>query len=234
MTNSITIDDLQFELRRSARRSTVGVTVDRDGSLILSAPADCPIEQIEQIAREKQLWVYKKLMQRELLALHGRTREFITGEGFWYLGRSYRLQLVDPSELGVPTLRLYRGRFVLRRDEVSSGRDNFIHWYIDHGRPKLERHIDLFAPRIGVQPTTLIVRDLKHRWGSCTPSGRLNFHWRVTLLPPRIAEYLVAHELVHLHEPNHGPAFWQRLERAMPDYADRKRWLAVNGAHYDI
>ncbi|WP_207894895.1 M48 family metallopeptidase [Marinobacterium mangrovicola] len=57
----------------------------------------------------------------------------------------------------------------------------------------------------------------------------LYFHWKTILLPVRIAEYVVVHELVHLHEPNHSADFWLRLERAMPDYAERKQWLATHG-----
>jgi predicted metal-dependent hydrolase len=64
------------------------------------------------------------------------------------------------------------------------------------------------------------VQDLGYRWGSCGKGGRLYFHWRTILLPPRIVDYVVVHELVHLLEPHHTPEFWQRVERAMPDYAE--------------
>lgn len=55
------------------------------------------------------------------------------------------------------------------------------------------------------------------------------FHWKAILLPPRIAEYVVVHEMAHLHEPHHTPAFWMRVERAMPDFERRKIWLAEHG-----
>lgn len=80
-------------------------------------------------------------------------------------------------------------------------------------------------------PAELRVRDLGFRWGSCG-DGTLNFHWATILLPPRIVEYVVVHELVHLVEKNHTPEFWQRVERAMPDFEDRKRWLAAQGAEF--
>ena len=57
----------------------------------------------------------------------------------------------------------------------------------------------------------------------------LNFHWRTLCLPPRTVEYVVIHELVHLVEPYHGKDFWRRVERIIPDFADRKRWVAENG-----
>ena len=73
------------------------------------------------------------------------------------------------------------------------------------------------------------VQDLGYRWGSCGKGDWLYFHWKAILLPARIAEYVVVHEIAHLHEPHHTPAFWLRVERAMPDYAQRKAWLAEHG-----
>ncbi|WP_416138794.1 M48 family metallopeptidase [Halomonas sp. HK25] len=59
--------------------------------------------------------------------------------------------------------------------------------------------------------------------------GSTYFHWKIILLPRHIAEYVVVHELAHLHEPHHTPAFWRRLERAMSEYEQRKSWLARHG-----
>jgi hypothetical protein len=66
-------------------------------------------------------------------------------------------------------------------------------------------------------------------WLSMQPKGNLNFHWRTLCLPPRIVEYVVVHELVHIVEPHHGSGFWRRVERVIPDFAERKRWLAESG-----
>ena len=86
-----------------------------------------------------------------------------------------------------------------------------------------------FASFLKVQPAGLKVQDLGYRWGSCGKGEMRYFHWKTILLPARIAEYVVVHELVHLHEPNHSAEFWRRLERAMPDYEECKQWLAEHG-----
>lgn len=117
-----------------------------------------------------------------------------------------------------------------RRDEVARAEGHFIRWYSEQGKRWVERRVERFAVRIGVRPASVTVRELGYRWGSCTPNGGLNFHWRSVLLPPRIVEYIIAHELVHLIVPDHSAEFWVRLERAMPDYAARKEWLAEEGA----
>jgi predicted metal-dependent hydrolase len=76
------------------------------------------------------------------------------------------------------------------------------------------------------------VRDLGFRWGSCGKSGTVNFHWATILLPVSLVDYVVVHELAHLMEPNHTPAFWRRVSRALPEYEQRKTWLAEHGGRH--
>jgi len=233
MSETLVVDDLVFELRRSRRRRTVGITVDRGGELILSAPEGCPETKMRQFVNKKRFWIYTKLAEKEMLLRPGRKREFVDGEGFLYLGRSYRLKLVGIDDKQAP-LRLHQGWFLLDRNQQGHGREHFIRWYIAHAEPWLGRRVERFRDRVGVRPGEVRVRDLRSRWGSCNRQGDLNFHWRSILLPPRVVEYLVVHELVHLHEPHHTPEFWRRLERAMPDFPARKRWLAENGVKADV
>lgn len=227
MSETLTIADLIFELRRSRRRRTVGITVDRGGELIVQAPEGVSVAQIERVVRSRLAWVYGKLALKESLSPTRRAWEIVSGETIHYLGRGYRLKLVPAQD--VP-LKLYQGRFLLRRDQQAQGEVHIVRWLTVHGQPWIERRVALLAERIGVAPAGVRVRDLGHRWGSCSRNGVVNFHWRVAQLPPRVVEYIVAHELVHLVEPHHTPAFWERLRRAMPDYPTRKAWLATHGA----
>lgn len=231
VSNQFTLDDLIFEIRWSTRRQTVGVTVDRDGQLILHVPVDCPPDTMEAIARDKQEWVYRTLARKDLLQHPPRQHAFIPGEGFFYLGRSHRLRIVEDA---ATPLRLHQGWFELRADMRDRGREQFVRWYRLHALPWIERRINLFTPRIEQSPASTSVLSLGNRWGSCSPLGRLSFHWRTILLPPRIAEYVIAHELVHLHQHRHNAEFWERLERVMPDWRQRADWLARRGAAYDL
>jgi predicted metal-dependent hydrolase len=220
---SLTVGDLQFELRRSAHRNSVQITVDRGGELILSAPDECSRATMTDFVREKRFWIYTKLAEKEALRPRPSAKKYVSGEGFPYLGRSYRLLLVKQQD--VP-LKLEHGRFKLRRADASDGRAHLIRWYRDHAHPWLAARVARFEKRIGVKPAGVTVQDLGYRWGSCGKGGKLYFHWRAIMLPPRVVEYVVVHELVHLREAHHTPEFWTRLERAMPDFAVRKQWLA--------
>ena len=229
MRTSLQIGDLTFEVTQSRRRRTVGITVDRGGELKLAVPHDTPDERVVAIVREKRSWIYGKLAEKAAQSRVRPPKEFVSGEGFHYLGRSHRLLLVDRQEA---PLLLKNGRFSMKRDLAGSGRELFIHWYIERGREWIARRVRRYADRMGASPTAVEVRDLGFRWGSCGKRGNLNFHWATVLLPPRIVDYVIVHELAHLREPNHTPDFWLRMERALPDYVDRKTWLAEHGAEY--
>jgi len=228
---SLVLGDLRFEVRRSDRRRTLGLTVERDGSLVLSAPPQVADERLERFAKQKRFWVYQKLAAKEALPPALPLRKFVTGEGFPYLGRSYRLQLV--ADRGVP-VKLEAGRFKMRRDATTDGRAVMIRWYTDHARPWLTARVERYAKRARVDPSAVTVQELGFRWGSCGKGGRLNFHWQSILLPPRIVEYIVVHELVHLREPHHTPDFWRAVERVMPDWEPRRRWLAERGTEFIV
>jgi predicted metal-dependent hydrolase len=230
---TVTFKELTLEVRRSTKRRTVGITVERDGQLIITAPPDIPLETLEQIVESRSLWIYRHLLQKDSLNAPIVGKEYVTGEGFYYLGRSYRLKMFD-GESEKPPLRLYRGRFYLDRWAQSKGREYFIEWYRTHLTPYLEDKIRLFANRIEDEPRSVQVRELSNRWGSCSQKRDLYFHWRVAMLPHTMIEYVVIHEMVHLIEHQHNDAFWRRVERILPDYRQRKRWLAENGCHYNL
>jgi predicted metal-dependent hydrolase len=230
---TFTFDDLAFEVRESSQRRTLEIIVDHDGSLVLATPPSVPAETLEQFVDDNLVWIYTRLAEKEAQARPRSPREFVSGEGFPYLGRSYRLKVVD-SVNHRPSLRLYRGRFELRRDAIPQGREHFIRWYTLHLRPVLDRQVAALVDRVGARPRQVHIQDLGYRWGSSNRRGHLYFHWRVAMLPRRMIEYLVAHELVHLIERNHGDAFWERLERIIPDYTDRQRWLKEQGGMYDL
>lgn len=227
MSGSLTVDDLKFEIRRSPRRKTVQITVDRGGELVLSAPEVCSVGKMEDFVREKRFWIYTKLAEKEALRSEAPVKQYVSGEGFPYLGRSYRLLLVKAQDVPV---KLERGRFKIRSGEAEQGRDHMVSWYTAHARRWIAKRVERFQKRVGVEPAGLVVQDLGYRWGSCGKGDKLYFHWRSILLPPRVVEYIIVHELVHLHEAHHTPEFWTRLERAMPDFAVRKQWLAEHAS----
>lgn len=228
----IAINDLSIEIRRSPRRKTVELTVDRDGCILLYVPASADAMTLETLVKERLLWIYQKLGRKDEELHLMPKKEFVSGEGFYYLGRKYRLKVMDDPAYPMVTFR--NGRFLMSRAAALRGRERFLQWYTNRALEWISRRIGMHQARVGVVPQDLDVQDLGFRWGSCTQQGKLFFHWRIILLPPERIDYLILHELVHVREHNHSPAFYDHLRRVAPDYEAHDEWLRRNGDFFNL
>lgn len=228
-------EDIAYELVRSPRR-TADIVIEPDGRVIVRAPEDTTVERIEDIIESKRLWIYKNLAEWRDLNATRVIREYRNGEGFLYLGRSYRLLLVAGQE---EPLLLKAGRFCLRRDlvdlgEIPAAKAAFRDYFIARGTERISQRVAHFAPKVGVETGKIGVRELGSRWASCSPNGTLAFHWKCMMAPPKVIDYIVVHELCHKHHLDHSDAFWNEVDKVMPDYYERKDWLRKNGAAMDL
>lgn len=236
MTELIRVADLEIELRRSDRRKTVDLTVDRGGELVIAVPAAFTDARVDEIIRSRLEWIYQTLGNKQRV-LHPKVdKEYVTGEGFYYLGKKYRLKVLRAGDgaASAPLLQLKNGRFLIGEPAAREGKRHFVHWYSQQASRRFAREVQALAPRVGVTPGPVRVMDLKNRWASCSKTGGLNFHWRVILLPIDRVRYLVTHELVHLIEHSHSPRFYEILGRVAPDYEAAELWLKELGDRYDL
>jgi predicted metal-dependent hydrolase len=98
-------------------------------------------------------------------------------------------------------------------------------YLVAQARSELASRARRLAARIGHNVARVSVRDTKSRWGSCSGRGNLSFSWRLILVPEPVIDYVVAHEVAHLAEMNHGPRFWRLVESLSPDSAAPRAWL---------
>ena len=103
----------------------------------------------------------------------------------------------------------------------------------EQGRREARERISLIAQSeavaLGVSYARISLRDQRSRWGSCSTTGTLSFNWRLVLAPHDVLDYVVVHEICHLLEMNHGPAFWALVARRRPGYLEAKEWLDEHG-----
>lgn len=98
-------------------------------------------------------------------------------------------------------------------------------WYRNEAKKYFAAKITVYEGKIGVRSNRLFVKDQKSRWGSCSSKGNINLNWRLLFAPEQIAEYVIVHELCHLKQMNHSTAFWEEVEKILPDYRERRQWL---------
>jgi predicted metal-dependent hydrolase len=229
MSETLEVGGLTFEVRRSWRRQTLGLTVDRGGELRLHAPENTPEQELARWTRSKLLWVHRTLARKEALAPKVRAPEFVSGENFSYLGQNYRLKLVRDS---ATPLHFDGNHFWLAEDARGKAEAHFRRWYIRTGRGWLSERTAALAHKTGTVASRIEVRDLGFRWGSCGKNGVLFFNWRLLQLPVRLIDYIIVHELVHLQEPHHSPEFWQAIDRALPTWRQLKDALRSAGGRF--
>ncbi|EIC22379.1 M48 family metallopeptidase [Thiorhodovibrio frisius] len=228
MSETLELDGLTFEVRRSARRRTLGLTVDRGGQLVMHAPETIAREALTQWAGQRLLWVHRTLARKQQSRPQQVEPEYVAGETFRYLGKPYPLVLLAEQDRPL----VFDGhRFLLHRPRRAMAEQAFRRWYIDAGKTWVPERIERLVPRVGRAPSKVVVRDLGFRWGSCGRTGTINLNWRALQLPAQLIDYLLIHELCHLIEAKHNQAFWQAVERALPDWQARQQALDAQAAH---
>ncbi|MEW6038863.1 MAG: SprT family zinc-dependent metalloprotease [Pseudomonadota bacterium] len=230
------VRDIEYQLLRSGERRTADVVIERDGRVSVRIPAHLSEEQADAVVERKRFWIYRNLAEWRDLNATRVVREWVNGEGFLYLGASYRLLLVQEQDEPV---KLKDGRFCLQRKLVEAGgeeaaRRAFEGFYTEKGMERIRKRVAYFAPKVGVSPPSIEVKEIGYRWAACAPDGRLSFHWKCIMAPPKVIDYIVVHELCHLRHRDHTDAFWNEVDKVMPDYYERKAWLRSNGAALDL
>lgn len=103
-------------------------------------------------------------------------------------------------------------------------------WLREQALADLQGRTGFHAARLGVTVRMVRLRDQRSRWGSCSSTGTITYNWRLILAPPFVLDYVAAHEVAHLVEMNHSPAFWAAVERTLPEYQKGRAWLKAHGA----
>lgn len=230
------VHDIRYELLPGSNRKTTDIVIERDGVVTVRPPLGMSLAEVDDTVFSKRMWIYRNLAEWRDLNATRVTREWVNGESFPYLGSYYRLQL--EREQNEP-LKLKDGRFHLLRSIVEKGgsgaaRDAFKTFYQEKGLPRLQKRVSYFAAKVGVPAGSVQVKDLGYRWASCLKNGDLHFHWKCLMAPLTIIDYIVVHELCHLHYRDHSDAFWNEVDKVLPDYRDRKEWLRLHGAQLDF
>lgn len=220
---------IDYRVERGGRRATVAVVVDPSEGVILRVPRTLERERVAAVVRRKGAWIVRKLRAMEDLLPAAAPREFVNGETYCYLGRQYRLQLeVEPARQRA-AVALVRGRLVVRlpnalanHARASAVRHALVAWYRRRATVHMPARVSHWAAKLGIEAPPLLIREPPKRWGSCDARGNVRLNWRVMQVSPRLVDYVIAHELVHLEHRLHSADFWARLGAVMHD-ADARR-----------
>ena len=211
---------------KKSKRKTVSIFVERDGSVSALVPSNLSDDEIATILKAKEYQIHRNLAQWLQLNERHVTREYVNGQSFLYLGRNYRLKLVD-DKLG--ELKFSKGYFLLSKGELSNAEQYFIDFYRNKLKEKIKPLIKRYKEQLGVSPNDVKVMELKNRWASCSAKGNINFHWKCAMAPMDVLQYIIVHELAHLIHLNHTIEFWNEVDKVLPKHEEQMYWLKLNG-----
>lgn len=220
--------ELRYAVKRSGRRKKLTITVERDRSVVVHAPAAMPDEAIRRAVAAKRRWIHEKTRhgRKYRAPPHPPGKELVNGESALYLGRSYRIERVKGDAGG--EIR-FDQRFFIPAALPDRGRSAMRDWYVVRARERILPRVERHAHSLGVRCGRARIVDSRYRWGSCTVRGNVSFNWRLIKAPMFVIDYVVVHELAHLIESNHTERFWGIVRTHAPGMEGARAWLREHG-----
>lgn len=244
---------LRYLFRQRKRRS-IGFTIDRRG-LLVSAPRSVTMAAVDEALREKARWIKAKLaewseFEARLIQLQTEWRD---GGNVRYLGTDVRLSVQGPRR--APVLQRAGAHDDLQASAPAGSRSDahtaawqlllspamsdsperiqrvVERWLKRQAHDILAERLAMLAERLGQGPSRWELSSARTLWGSCTHDGVIRLNWRLVHLREPLIDYVVAHELAHLRELNHGPAFWKTVGDILPQWQAARRELSRMPEH---
>lgn len=231
---------IAYQIEKSNRK-TISIRVNHDG-VIVRAPRGLSNQKIRELIQTKARWILQKYQEVSESAPVNPKRDYQDGTTFWYRGKALSLKLVQGSEY---QLKENEGQVLIEGDQIVVALSDFSHgailnlleqWFRYEARIRIMERVQYYTARYGFgKPVSRIfIKDQKSRWGSCSSKCNLNFNYRLIMAPDEVLDYVVVHELCHLLHMNHSSAFWDAVERILPDYQRSREWLRKNGSKLSI
>ncbi len=185
-----------------------------------------PDYRLQNFLDSRQDWILEKLKLLETTAVLRKTYTFVSGSSLPFLGGSLVLQIISGRG---PSYLLGEKLVVPVRDlnNLKQIKKSISQWYAEQALAVFQQRVDFFAEKLAVRVKSISVRDYKSRWGACKRTGEITFCWRLLLGSKDILDYVVVHELCHLIEFNHSPAFYKKVASVLPNYKGASHALKV-------
>ena len=218
---------LDYRLLRSRRR-TIGFIIDDEG-LRVTAPRWITVTEIESAITAKQAWILRKLNEQRDRSVRRLQppMEWRDGAKLPYLGSDITLRIADRGNLGVrfdQTLAELHVSLPASATEQQL-KDRVQSWLQSEAKRVFAQRLAIYAEKLDVEFRSFALSSASTQWGSCTADGRIRLNWRLMHFALPNIDYVVAHELSHLREMNHGPQFWSTVQSVLPEFESARKAL---------
>lgn len=227
--------DIKYSLKRSRKRKkTISLQLGHNAEITIYAPYFTPVTEINRFVEEKQDWINKALRRQAKLLVAHQEKTYVTGENFYYLGQPYPLEAYfEPLEnAGVI---FWNNRFFLNCPaNTEEQKHYFVLWYKKKAQQYFRERVDFYSSMLKLTSGGVRITSAGSRWGSCSEDNHLSFSFRLMMAPPKVTDYVVVHELMHIREKNHSSKFWDLVVEVTPDYKAHRRWLREHQHYFNL
>lgn len=203
-------------------RHSITIHITREGEVVVKAPRLLPMFAINQFIRSKEDWIAQKLKKFEVHPI--KKKQYVEGEEFWYLGKTYKLHLSSSTEIKITDDQLIFPKALLFRAQKELEA-----WYKKQAKEIISKRLTHHAEKMNALYSSVKFSDTKSKWGTCGVDNDLQFNWRLVMVPLMVLDYVVIHELAHTEEKNHSASFWRIVSRETPAYKQHRKWLNQHG-----
>ncbi len=212
------------ELIVRTNRRSLSLNINASGELIVKAPKRMDIEDILNFIKQKEEWITSK--QKMIKASLLKNEKILNGDIYLFCGKEYKCIYVDKQK----EVEVDGENFTIpRKDSVEKEIYLIKKWYLSSTKQILQLRVNYFANLMQINYDGLGIDNSKIKWGSCSKSGIIKFNLRLSMLPHKIIDYIIIHELSHLLEFNHSKNFYQIIGSVMPDWQIQRNKLKEYG-----
>lgn len=211
------------------KRKSIGLKINNEG-LTVSAPINEPFHTIESLLKKQTAWILSNL--RKWKQKKSTQPIWSLDSCYPLLGHPWCLAIQDSGALiMIPENTQTQNKNILQAKSLTPQHiEHYVmNWYFNQALPYFNERIAYYRPKLNVSQPKLKLSRAKTRWGSCNSQGVIHLNWRLIQLPPELVDYVIAHELAHLIEMNHSPAFWKQVEQIYPAFHTARKKLKEYG-----
>ena len=201
------------------KRKTLSLVIDREGNLIIKAPKNMPLSEITGFIQSKEKWISSH--QSQIKNRLNANQDVINMEKVLILGNKFEVGYVD----SIREIKQEGNKLFIPTKYYAKKQQYMAKWLKNRAIPIIENRVLYFSTNYKIKFSSISLINAKTRWGTCSSMKEISFNWRIIMLSPRLIDYIIVHELMHILEANHSEKFWKLVEAVMPDYKKRKEEL---------
>ncbi|HEO8419640.1 TPA: M48 family metallopeptidase [Yersinia enterocolitica] len=222
-------ETIRFDIKYK-NRSSIGLTIDGYGNIIVLAPKKTSDERVIQVLEVNWDQIQTKLNEMQKRMNGPLEKVYENNESFLYLGNTYPIQIVqdititqERVEFDNEALHIY-----VQHHDKGKIKQLLRRYYYQRSKALVDERVSFYQSNFKTKPRSIRITDSKTNWGTCDSNFQLTFNWRLAMAPLEVIDYVVVHEMCHMVHLNHDRSFWRLVGKLMPDYKEKENWLAMS------